>query len=151
MSDGLEILLIEDSPADALLTRTALERTGFLAELHHVFSTSEAMAFLSWSQQQKAEATPDVILMDWYLPNDSAIEFLDKIRSEAQYAQLPVIVLTGSSEPRDIQIAYDHHATCFFKKPYNLEGYQNILKRIVQFWPDYPLCEEDECYRGRPS
>ena len=78
----IEILLVEDSPTDALLTREALEQSKILNQLHCVENGVEALAFLRREGQYAGTPCPDLILLDLNLPKKSGIEVLQEIKGD---------------------------------------------------------------------
>jgi len=139
MTDGsrfhpIEILLIEDSPADIRLTREALREEKLLNHLHVVTDGEEAMAFLRRQGKHAHAPRPDLILLDLNLPRKSGREVLDEIKQDANLKSIPVVVLTISAAERDIVSAYNLHANCYITKPIDLEQFSTVVKSVREFW-----------------
>jgi len=87
--EGL-ILIVEDNPANLLLTRTVLEREGY--EVTGAGSADEARAIL-------AQRRPSLILMDIQLPGIDGIEFTKELKAEPETAGIPIVILTAQAMP----------------------------------------------------
>ncbi len=129
-----EILLIEDSPADARLTREALEMTVVEDNLHHVADGQEALEFLFKRGDYLDAPTPDLILLDLNLPRKHGYEILSELKQDETLKRIPVIVLTTSPHERDIHRAYDLHANCYVTKPMDFGKFVDVIHYIEQFW-----------------
>ena len=92
----IEILLVEDSPSDALMTREAPAESRVLNTVHEVANGRAALAFLRRTGEFAAAARPDLVLLDWKLPGMSGEELLAEIRADAELTDLPVVVLSLS-------------------------------------------------------
>ena len=139
MSNGaslhpIEILLIEDSPADVRLTREALREEKLYNNLHVVTDGEEALAFLRREGQYAHAPRPDLILLDLNLPRLSGREVLDAIKQDDNLKRIPVVVLTISAAEKDVVGAYNLHANCYITKPIDLEQFSKVVKSIREFW-----------------
>lgn len=130
----IEILLVEDSPTDALLTREALEQSKILNQLHHVEDGVEALAFLRGAAPYAGTPRPDLILLDLNLPKKSGIEVLQEIKMDEDLRIIPVVVLTTSKSEEDIVKSYDLHANCYIVKPVDFDKFTAVIQSIREFW-----------------
>jgi CheY-like chemotaxis protein len=130
----IEILLVEDNPADARLTREALKDSRVLNRLHHVKDGVEALAFLERRPPHQQAPAPDVILLDLNLPRKDGRELLEDIKGNPQLRRIPVVVLTTSQAEQDILKSYDLHANCYLTKPVDLNKFMAIVKTFEEFW-----------------
>jgi len=130
----IEILLIEDSPADIRLTREALREEKLFNNLHVVTDGEEAMAFLRREGKHAKAPRPDLILLDLNLPRKSGREVLGEIKLDASLKSIPVVILTISAAERDIISAYNLHANCYITKPIDLEQFVVVVKSVREFW-----------------
>src|SRR5580698_6229332 len=113
MVDGtFQVLLVEDSPTDVLLTREALESATMQNHLHVVDNGVEAMEFLRRKGKHSAAPRPDLILLDLNMPCKNGQEVLDEIKSDPSLKAIPVVMLTTSKTGTDVIEAYEHHANC---------------------------------------
>lgn len=130
----IEILLVEDSPTDALLTREALEQSKIINQLHHVENGVEALAFLRGAAPYAGMPRPDLILLDLNLPKKSGIEVLQEIKMDEDLRIIPVVVLTTSKSEEDIVKSYDLHANCYIVKPVDFDKFTAVIQSIREFW-----------------
>jgi two-component system response regulator len=129
-----EILLVEDSPSDAALTRKALARGRVVNRLHHVRDGVECMQFLRREGQFGAAPRPDLILLDLNMPRKDGREVLREVKADEDLARIPVVVLTTSGEEADIIAAYDAHTNAYIVKPVDLKKFFDVVTQIDQFW-----------------
>jgi CheY-like chemotaxis protein len=132
--DPVEILIVEDSPSDALLTREAFQKSRVQHSLHVVTDGIEALAFLRHETPYAAVPRPDLILMDWRLPKKDGHELLAEIRTDVNLQDLLVIILSTSQDPRDIYTAYSLHANCYIAKPSDFQQFTEVVKDLEHFW-----------------
>ncbi|HEY8206944.1 MAG TPA: response regulator [Myxococcaceae bacterium] len=130
----IEILMVEDSPTDVLITREALKDSKLLNELHVVEDGVEAMAFLRQEGQYASSPKPDLVLLDWNLPRKTGREVLTEIKSDAQLKLIPVVILTSSKAEVDVLRAYGLHANAYVTKPVKFESFLEMVGTIGQFW-----------------
>jgi len=130
----IEILLVEDNPGDARLTREALSMSKIHNNLHHAKDGEEAMRFLRREGAFADAPRPDLILLDLNLPKRDGREVLDDIKRDPRLMHVPVVILTSSQAEEDILKAYRLHANCFITKPVDLEQFIKVVSSIEQFW-----------------
>jgi len=128
------ILLVEDDPADILMTRKAMERSKFAVALDVVQDGEDALAFLLKEGPHAEAETPDLILLDLNLPKVSGHEVLQRMRAVERLKAIPVVVLTTSEADHDILKTYELGANCFVTKPVGLEAFRRIVLEIETFW-----------------
>jgi chemotaxis family two-component system response regulator Rcp1 len=132
-SRAIEILLVEDNPGDARLTREALKEGKIKNNLHVVEDGVTAMEFL---ERRGADGfpVPDLILLDLNLPKMDGREVLAAIKEDEQLRRIPVVVLTTSEAEEDILRSYELHANCYVTKPVGLEQFLAVVRQIDSFW-----------------
>jgi len=130
----VEILLVEDSPTDALLAKEALEYSKVCNHLHIVVDGVEALAFLRRQGKYADAPRPDLILLDLNLPKKDGREVLKEIKGDEQLRLIPVVVLTTSTQEADVLKAYGFHANCYIVKPVDFEKFADVVKTIENFW-----------------
>jgi two-component system response regulator len=130
----IEILLVEDSPADVLITREAFMDAKLLNTLHVVEDGIQALEFLRRQGAYAAVPRPDLILLDLNLPRKNGREVLAEIKADTELKSIPVIILTTSSADEDILNAYDLHANCYVIKPVGFENFLKAVQSIQDFW-----------------
>jgi CheY-like chemotaxis protein len=126
----VDILLVEDDPADVRMTQEALKAAGVAHRLHVVADGLEAISFLCRTRQFDDVPRPDVVLIDLNLPKINGHEVLLEIKSNDELRDIPVVVLTSSQAQRDRRLSYQADADWFVTKPTGLEAYADAMKRI---------------------
>lgn len=130
----IEVLLVEDDPGDELMTREAFEDNKISNRLHVVRDGEEALDFL-YRRGAHAEAPrPDLILLDLNLPKYDGREVLQVVKSDADLATIPVVVLTTSSAEEDILRSYALHANAYVTKPVDLDQFIAAVRQIDDFF-----------------
>lgn len=130
----IEILLVEDNPADVRLTQEALKEEKLHINLNMVNDGVEALAFLRREGTHAKAVRPDLILLDLNLPRKDGHEVLKEIKNDSSLKSIPVVVLTISEAEKDIMISYDLHANCYIVKPLDLNQFSKVVKSIEDFW-----------------
>jgi CheY-like chemotaxis protein len=132
----LRILMAEDSPTDAMLTREALEESDILSSMVVVQNGVEALAYLRQQGQFAGVARPDLILLDLNMPKMGGIEVLAELKSDPLLRAIPVVILTTSKADTDIARAYGNHANCYIAKPIEFADFSAVVHAIQRFWFD---------------
>ena len=130
----VEILLVEDDPADVLLTQEALLGSKIRNNLHVVDDGVEALAFLRQEGRYRDVPRPDLILLDLNMPRKDGREVLADIKEDPGLKTIPVAVLTTSSQDEDILKSYELHANCYITKPVGLEQFATVVQSLDDFW-----------------
>jgi CheY-like chemotaxis protein len=139
MKTATDFLLVEDSPDDVYLVERAFQKDGDVDRLHVVGDGQEAMDYLMGVgifQDRKKHPIPGVILLDIKMPRVSGLEFLQWLQEKApeELRVIPVIVMSGSEEERDIKTAYRLGASCYLVKPIPWEEFQEQMTALNIFW-----------------
>ncbi len=130
----IDILLVEDNPADVRLTQENFKEGKILNNLHVVKDGEEAMAFLHRKGKYADAVRPDLILLDLNLPKKDGREVLAEIKTDEKLKIIPVVVLTISKAEEDILKSYNLHANCYIIKPIDLDQFNKIVRSIEDFW-----------------
>lgn len=130
----IEILLVEDSPTDVLLTKRALTDSRMNNRLHIVHDGIEAIAFLRNEPPYADLPRPDMIMLDLNLPKKSGTELLAEIKTDEGLCSIPVCVLTTSQAEDDVLTCYKLHANCYIVKPVDFDSFANVIKVLENFW-----------------
>ncbi|GGS04283.1 response regulator [Deinococcus sedimenti] len=130
----VEILLIEDNPADVMLTQEAFEEAHFPHHLSHARDGVDALAFLRQQHEQAGAPRPDVILLDLNMPRMSGLELLDILKEDSELRSIPVIVLTTSRAESDIWRSYNLHANAYIPKPVSIAEFVEVIETLGNFW-----------------
>ena len=126
-----EILLVEDNPDDAELTRIAFAEAGGECRLRVVTDGAEAVAYL---QGCTPAELPALVLLDLNLPKLNGREVLQAIRAEPATRSLPVVVLTTSAEPFDVDKVYELGANSYIQKPVDFARFVEVVRQIGLYW-----------------
>jgi CheY-like chemotaxis protein len=130
----VNVLLVEDNEGDILLTREALEDAKIHINLAVVNDGKEAIDFLNKEKKYAGALTPDLMLLDVNLPKKNGLEVLQYIKQSHHLKQIPVIMLTTSSSPRDIKECYSNYANCYITKPIDAGDFLAVVSSIQNFW-----------------
>lgn len=134
MTKAIQILLVEDNPADADLTRESLETSRLPISLTVAVNGREAVDCV-FKRGRFAEATtPDLILLDLNLPGLDGKAVLSEIKRDAEMKKIPVSVLTSSTSEKDIAESYTLGANCYVVKPIDFKSFQGIVRSLENFW-----------------
>jgi CheY-like chemotaxis protein len=136
-SREVEIVLVEDNPNDAELAIRALKEYNLANKLMWLKDGVEALDFI-FAQGQYAdrsiEDVPKVILLDLKLPMVDGLEVLEKVKSDTRTKGIPVVVLTSSSEERDIIASYNLGVNSYVIKPVDFDKFVDAAKEIGLYW-----------------
>jgi CheY-like chemotaxis protein len=130
----VEILLVEDNPADVRLTQEALKEGKVYNNLHWAKDGVEALDFLRRKGKFEGAPRPDIILLDLNLPKKDGREVLQDIKNDDKLKRIPVVILTTSKAEEDVLKSYNLHANCYVTKPVDLEQFIVVVKSIDMFW-----------------
>lgn len=130
----IDILLVEDNPADVRLTKETLKEEKVRSNLHVVSDGEEALQFLRREGKYQKAVRPDLILLDLNLPKIDGREVLKEIKTDDKLKSIPVVVLTVSKAEEDIVRSYNLHANCYITKPVDLNQFAKVAKAVQEFW-----------------
>jgi two-component system, chemotaxis family, response regulator Rcp1 len=130
----IEILLVEDNPADIALTTELFKDARIANHMTVAMDGEEAMAILRREGRHSDATAPDLVMLDLNLPRKDGREVLTEIKSDPLLRRIPVVVLTTSAADRDVLHAYDSHVNAYLTKPVDLEQFMIMVKAIENFW-----------------
>ncbi len=130
----VEILLVEDNPADARLTLEVFKDSRITNHISVVHDGEEALAFLYRKGRYANEQRPDLVLLDLNLPKRDGREVLREIKADDDLKSIPVIALTTSDADQDVWNAYDFGVNSYITKPVDLDLFIGIFRSIEDFW-----------------
>lgn len=131
------ILVVEDSPEDFEATSRVLRKSGLANPIFRCVDGDEALDFLFQRGEfgdRGRTPRPSVILLDLNLPGTDGREVLAEIKKDDELRLIPVIVLTTSSDERDIEKCYQAGANSYVKKPVDLGGFVSAIQRLKDYW-----------------
>jgi CheY-like chemotaxis protein len=134
VSTPIDVLLVEDDPADELITREAFQDNKIGNTLYVVRDGQEALDFLFRRGPFADAVRPDLILLDLNLPKYDGREVLQVIKNDESLASIPVVVLTTSSAEEDILRSYRLHANAYVTKPVDLDQFVAAIRQIDDFF-----------------
>lgn len=131
------ILLVEDSPEDYEITKRSFVMSGLANPLVWCSTGDEALDYLF--RQGKyvdldSSKLPGIILLDLNLPGTDGREVLRTCKADERFKPIPIIVLTTSSDPRDIHDCYQDGANSYVVKPVSVDGFVQALQRMQEYW-----------------
>ncbi len=127
----IEVLLVEDSPADARLTQEVLKGGRICNRLTVVTDGVEALSYLRREGRYCDALRPDLVLLDLNLPKMDGREVLKRIRTDPSLWSIPVVVLTTSGAEGDVAGAYAERADSYLQKPVDLQAFTRIVEGLV--------------------
>jgi two-component system, chemotaxis family, response regulator Rcp1 len=145
----LDILLVENDAGMAELTNIAFKEAGLLEGVTSVSDGEEALAFLRRKEGYQMHSHPDMIFLDLHLPKLTGMEVLEEIKTNPNWSATPVIVVSGYSDLREIRRAYELHASCYIRKPDDLDEFLQFAKVCYDFWGSVVTLPQIENQQGR--
>ena len=133
----ITILLVEDEVAHAELIMRALKENNLLNEIIHVLDGRAALDYLFHRgayEDVERFPTPGFILLDLRLPKVDGLDVLKQIKEDPELKKIPVVVLTTSERPEDIDAAYRGYANSYVSKPVTFEGFRKCVADIKFYW-----------------
>ncbi|MGY4385928.1 CheY-like chemotaxis protein [Pedobacter sp. UYP24] len=137
--DNIEILFVEDSFDDAMLTMRALKKSGYNNKLHHATDGADALDFMYCKgiySERNINDHPKLILLDLKMPKVSGLQVLEKIKSNPEMSSIPIVMLTSSNEGPDIEQCYALGANSYIVKPVDSDNFFQAIKAIGLYWMD---------------
>lgn len=129
-----KILLVEDNEGDIVLTLDAFEESKVKTDISVVRNGQEALDYLYQRGKYEEAVRPDLILLDINIPIYSGHEVLNIIKKDDSFKKIPVIMLTTSSSPKDIDLAYQNHSNSYVKKTIDMDDFLKAVTQIEEFW-----------------
>ena len=133
----MEILLVDDSAADAYLTKLALSEALPNSHVRVAEDGEQALQYLAEAEDYKAAVHPDLILLDLNMPRLDGLSLLAHIKALPEYRSTPIIVLTTSNWSSDVDRAYQLGALKYFTKPANWADYIALGSIIASVWKQW--------------
>jgi chemotaxis family two-component system response regulator Rcp1 len=134
MGKLIQILLVEDNPADIVLTETVLKKSDLKFRLNVVTDGEDAISFVQKTGKYKDAPTPQLILLDLNLPKKNGHEVLSVIKNDPGTKHIPVVVFSSSGSEEEIKSLYAEHANCYIQKPMDYHHFERTIKAIENYW-----------------
>lgn len=130
----IEVLLIEDNPADARLVREIFSEWRLVDRLHHAIDGVDGMAFLRREGIHADSPRPNLVLLDLNLPRLDGREVLRKIKSDPKLRDIPVLAHTTSVAQEDVNACYEAGANAYVTKPLEFADFVKAVHALETFW-----------------
>ena len=136
-SEQVEILLVEDDPADAEMTLRALRRNNLANRVHWVKDGAEALEFMfrsgGYAGRDRGQA-PKLIMLDIKMPKVDGIEVLRQLKTNPETRTVPVVVMTSSNEEQDVLETYRLGVNSYIVKPVHFDSFVETVAKIGLYW-----------------
>lgn len=133
----LVILMADDDPDDIMLVGEALEETRFRIDFRPVKNGDEAMDYLLGRGRYESSdlsPRPDLILLDLNMPPKGGIETLKEIKNIPKLREIPIVILTTSSDQKFMSRAYSLGASSFITKPIIFSEIIKAMESLCSYW-----------------
>jgi len=130
-TQAADILIVDDDPGDALLIGEGFLRGGNKTRSCHVVRDGhDALRFVRQADEHADAPRPQLILLDLNLPGVHGLEVLAELKDDASLRSIPVVILSSSRHPDDIQRSYALHANAYITKPVDLDAFSAAITTI---------------------
>lgn len=140
------ILLVEDNPEDYEATLRAFKKAGVANPINRCEDGEEALDYLYQRgkfSDPETSPRPGIILLDLNLPGTDGREVLCEIKADPDLKQIPVVVLTTSTDDRDIRGCYSAGANSYIQKPVDLQGFVKAIEMLSGYWLQMTILPDD--------
>lgn len=135
--NGVEILLVEDNPADVELTLHALRQNKLANKIQVARDGEEALDFLFGRgrfQDRQSDHPPRIVLLDLKLPKVDGLAVLRAVKGDARTRAIPIIVLTSSKEEKDLVESYSLGVNSYIQKPVDFGSFRDTVRHLGLYW-----------------
>jgi CheY-like chemotaxis protein len=136
---SLQILVVDDDDADALMIEEALGAAERNATVTRVADGREALEYLNREGAYAGALRPDLILLDLNMPRMDGRETLAAIKTDDELKAIPVVILTTSGAAPDIASSYQHRANAYVTKPFGLDDFEATVRQIDRFYREVAI------------
>nr|WP_308129457.1 response regulator [Actinoplanes polyasparticus] len=140
---SLQILVVDDDDADALMISEALENATTHTSVDRVADGREALDYLRREGAYANASRPDLILLDLNMPRMDGRETLAAIKTDDRLKAIPVVILTTSGAAPDIVASYQHRANAYVTKPFGLDEFEATVRQIDRFYREIATLPAD--------
>ena len=137
IDNAMEILLVEDDPQDAQLTLRALQSENLKNRIAVARDGEEALDFVfgrGTYNDRSPDRPPKLVLLDLNLPKVDGLQVLREIKANPEFRAILVVVLTSSSEQRDIVESYKLGVNSYIQKPVDITQFRQAIKTLGLYW-----------------
>jgi two-component system, response regulator len=156
ITDAHTVLLVEDDPDDEELTIRGLERANLQNPIDVARDGQEAIGYLFGTEEQPAKPVPALVVLDLKLPRVGGLDVLKRIRADERTRRVPVVILTSSSEDRDLINGYDAGTNSYVRKPIEAVQFATAVAQMGIYWlminePAPPAEDKDGETKANPK
>ena len=138
----INLFLVEDDEVDVMNVKRALKKNNLTVPMDHVSNGYEALQLLNhWQLHEFPRLKNLLILLDLNMPKMNGLEFLNLLRNNSQFSKIPVIILTTSSQQKDLVAAYDLNVAGYLIKPMEFQKFVETIGTLIRYWS---ICEMPE-------
>ncbi|HEY5315931.1 MAG TPA: response regulator [Pirellulales bacterium] len=131
IADSLVIVLAEDDPGHAQLVKRNLQRAGLANAIVHVSDGQEALDYIHrQGSYQQRNVNPMLLLLDINMPRVDGVEVLRQVKQHELLAKIPIIMLTTTDDPREIDRCYELGCNVYITKPVEYEALVEAIRRL---------------------
>jgi CheY-like chemotaxis protein len=132
----VEILLVEDSSADAEMTLRTLKRRGIANNVEWVKDGVEAIDYLfcQGSYADRANGVPKLVLLDLKMPRMDGLQVLQQMKADARTRTIPVVMMTSSREEGDLIASYELGVNSYVVKPVDFDKFAETVAQVGMYW-----------------
>ena len=130
----MNILLIEDSVLEARLAMGVLRKGRIEHKLNWLRNGTEGIAYLKQTGRFANAARPDLVLLDLRLPGVDGADLLAMVREDPKLAELPVVIMTSSTDEEDSRRAAELDVQSYMTKPVDLEKFLDVVEKLKDYW-----------------
>ena len=132
----VEILLVEDSVADAEMTLRTLKRRGIVNDVAWVRDGVEALEFLNCEGEYagRPQGNPKLVLLDLKMPRMDGLQVLEKMKQDPRMRAIPVVMMTSSREEGDMLSSYNLGVNSYVVKPVNFDEFAETVAQVGMYW-----------------
>ena len=132
----VEILLVEDSSADAEMTMRTLKRRGIANHIVWVRDGVEALEYLFCEGEYagRASGDPKLVMLDIKMPRMDGLQVLEKLKRDPRTQRIPVVMMTSSCEEFDLLASYTLGVNSYVVKPVDFDAFAGIVAQVGMYW-----------------
>jgi two-component system response regulator len=134
--EAVEILLVEDSDADAELILRVLRKSNLVNKVVRLRDGVEAIEFMFREGEfsRRSEGQPRLILLDLKMPRMGGIDVLRRLKGDERTKLIPVVVLTSSAEQQDVLESYKLGVNSYLVKPVEFSAFTGVITQTGLYW-----------------
>ena len=151
MSKDCQILLVEDNEDDYEAAFRSLQKNHFINPIKWCKSGQDALDYLRGQGQHKDRGTaqnPCLILLDLNMPGIDGRQVLSQIKQDEKLKSIPVVILTTSSDAKDVEQCYMIGASTYIQKPVSFEGLTEAIRTMKDYWFGVAILPDKDCHKA---